>query len=346
MMQEQKLLLDIAILELEVLKLEMQMGELQWQLAHERSSEHESAVVVNELHSKAQVPSFQLPSIELQQEKVHLCPTIRPVVAHPLSSPVIPNINQLQSPQQSGGGQMSRHRVTLKELLHIPCAVAEEDDHLGPQLPLSSPPPPHDPSFSSAYNNRNCCSLEETLLCHQSTAISSNSPRLVPVQENEALTLSLNTTQGTTQYTTTPSPATSEKTRQLGLQLCVVSSQNTPDYWPELLPSPKYHSIWNILPHDDCSCSSCSSSSQRRCTSTDITNAAEQTSCSEPADSPSEVEKRRMYRSGIMRIRELRSQGLTGDSSEKSSVTTTTRSTTENLSVCCCFFFPLSFGIS
>ncbi|KAH9565194.1 hypothetical protein CY35_04G065500 [Sphagnum magellanicum] len=329
---EQKLLLDIAILELEVLKLEMQMGELQWQLAHERSSEHESAVVVNELHSKAQVPSFQLPSIELQQEKVHLCPTIRPVVAHPLSSPVIPNINQLQSPQQSGGGQMSRHRVTLKELLHIPCAVAEEDDHLGPQLPLSSPPPPHDPSFSSAYNNRNCCSLEETLLCHQSTAISSNSPRLVPVQENEALTLSLNTTQGTTQYTTTPSPATSEKTRQLGLQLCVVSSQNTPDYWPELLPSPKYHSIWNILPHDDCSCSSCSSSSQRRCTSTDITNAAEQTSCSEPADSPSEVEKRRMYRSGIMRIRELRSQGLTGDSSEKSSVTTTTRSTTENLS--------------
>ncbi len=49
-----------------------------------------------------------------------------------------------------------------------------------------------------------------------------------------------------------------------------------------------------------------------------------------------------MYRSGIMRIRELRSQGLTGDSSEKSSVTTTTRSTTENLSVCFFFFFFLS----
>jgi hypothetical protein len=291
MMQEQKLLLDIAILELEVLKLEMQMGGLQWQLAHERSCEHESAVVVNELHSKVQVPSFQLPSIELQQEEDHLYPTIRPVVAHPSSSPVILCINQLQSPQLSGGGQMSRHRVTLKELLHIPCAVAEEDDHLGPQLPLSSPPLPHDPSFSSsAYNNRNCCSLEEMLLCHQSTAISSNSQRLVPVQENQALTLSLNATQGTTQCTTTPSPATSEKTRQLGLQLCVVSSQDTPDYWPELLPSPKYHSIWNILPHDDCSCSSSSSSSQRRCTSTNITNAAEQTSCSEPADSPSEVE--------------------------------------------------------
>lgn len=284
MMQEQKLLLDIAILELEVLKLEMQMGELQWQLAHERSCDHESAVVVNELHSKAKVPSFQLPSIELQQEEDHLYPTIRPVVAHPSSSPVIPDINQLQSPQQSGGGQISRHRVTLKELLHIPCAVAEEDDHVGPQLPLSSPPPPHDSSFSSSAYNRNCCSLEEMLLRHQSTAISSNSPRLVPV------TLSLNATQGTTQYTTTPSPATSEKTRQIGPQLCVVSSQNTPDYWPELLPSPKYHSIWNILPHDDCSCSSSSSSSQRRCTSTNITNAAEQTSCSEPSDSPSEVE--------------------------------------------------------
>jgi hypothetical protein len=291
MMQEQKLLLDIAILELEVLKLEMQMGELQWQLAHERSCEHESAVVVNELHSKAQVPSFQLPSIELKQEEDHLYPTIRPVVAHPSSSPVIPYINQLQSPQQSGGGQMSRHRVTLKELLHIPCAVAEEDDHLGPQLPLSSPPPPHDPGFSSSTdNNRNYCSFEEMLLCHQSTTISSNSPTLAPVQENQALTLSLNATQGTNQYTTTPSPATSEKMRQLGLQLCVVSSQNTPDYWPELLPSPKYHSLWNILPHDDCSCCSSSSSSQRRCTSTNITNAAEQTSCSEPADSPSEVE--------------------------------------------------------
>jgi hypothetical protein len=295
MMQEQKLLLDIAILELEVLKLEMQMGGLQWQLAHERSCEHESAVVVNELHSKVQVPSFQLPSIELQQED-HLYPTIRPVVAHPSSSPVIPYINQLQSPQLSGGEQMSRHRVTLKELLHIPCAVAEEDDHLGPQLPLSSPPLPHDPSFSSsAYNNRNCCSLEEMLLCHQSTAISSNSPRLVPVQENQALTLSLNATQGTNQYTTTPSPATSVKMRQLGLQLCVVSSQDTPDYWPELLPSPKHHSIWNILPHDNCSCCSSSSSSQRRCTSTNITNAAEQTSCSEPADSPSEVEVQSLF---------------------------------------------------
>jgi hypothetical protein len=46
---EQKLLLDIAILEVEVLELEMQMTALRWQLLHE-SNEHEAV----KLHNSAQ----------------------------------------------------------------------------------------------------------------------------------------------------------------------------------------------------------------------------------------------------------------------------------------------------
>ncbi|CAK9194403.1 unnamed protein product [Sphagnum jensenii] len=93
---EQKLLLDIAILEVEVLELEMQMTALRWQLLHE-SNEHEAVELHSSAHSSQQTiqEMFPVPDVSF-------------------SSP------NSQSPLQSGDLNLPP-LVTLKELLHVPC---------------------------------------------------------------------------------------------------------------------------------------------------------------------------------------------------------------------------------
>ncbi len=129
LLQEQKLLLDIAILEVEVLELEMQMTALRWQLLHE-SNEHEAVELHNSAHSSQQTI----------QERF-------PVPGLSFSSP------NSQSPLQSEDLNLPP-LVTLKELLHVPCPGAEEDP---------KPPSPPRRSFWSRGQDLLCRSTRPSL---------------------------------------------------------------------------------------------------------------------------------------------------------------------------------------
>jgi hypothetical protein len=126
---EQKLLLDIAILEVEVLELEMQMTALRWQLLHE-SNEHEAVELHNSAHSSQQTiqEMFPVPDVSF-------------------SSP------NSQSPLQSGDLNLPP-LVTLKELLHVPCPGAEDDP---------KPPSPPRRSFWSRGQDLLCRSTRPSL---------------------------------------------------------------------------------------------------------------------------------------------------------------------------------------
>jgi hypothetical protein len=129
LLQEQKLLLDIAILEVEVLELEMQMTALRWQLLHE-SNEHEAVELHNSAHSSQQTiqEMFPVPDVSFSSPKS-------------------------QSPLQSGDLNLPP-LVTLKELLHVPCPGAEEDP---------KPPSPPRRSFWSRGQDLLCRSTRPSL---------------------------------------------------------------------------------------------------------------------------------------------------------------------------------------
>jgi hypothetical protein len=140
--QEQKLLLDIAILEVEVLNLEMQITGLQWRLVQETSIEDDE--VVEDLHSSTSPPSF------FQQRNTQQVSPVAGGAALYAAS---------HSLQLSGGGFKSPALATLKELLHVPCPLMEgeeEKEEEKEEEEDEEPPSPSPPrrSFWSRWNGQ------------------------------------------------------------------------------------------------------------------------------------------------------------------------------------------------
>ncbi len=136
-MQEQKLLLDIAILEVEVLNLEMQITGLQWRLVQETIIEDDE--VVEDLHSSTSPPSF------FQQRNTQ---QVSPVAG---DAALYAASNSLQL----SGGFKSPALATLKELLHVPCTLMEEEEEKEEEED-EEPPSPSPPrrSFWSRWNGQ------------------------------------------------------------------------------------------------------------------------------------------------------------------------------------------------
>lgn len=136
--QEQKLLLDIAILEVEVLNLEMQITGLQWRLVQETSIEDDE--VVEDLHISTSPPSF------FQQRNTQQVSPVAGGAALYAAS---------HSLQLSGGGFKSPALATLKELLHVPCPLMEGEEEKEEEED-EEPPSPSPPrrSFWSRWNGQ------------------------------------------------------------------------------------------------------------------------------------------------------------------------------------------------
>ncbi len=133
-MQEQKLLLDIAILEVEVLNLEMQITGLQWRLVQETSIEDDE--VVEDPDSSTSPPSF------FHQRNTQQVSPLAGGAAQYAASHTL----------QLSSGFKSPACATLKELLHVPCTLMEEGKEEEDEEPPSPSPPRR--SFWSRWNGQ------------------------------------------------------------------------------------------------------------------------------------------------------------------------------------------------
>lgn len=117
----QRLLTDIAMLEVVVLRLETQATALEWDIAHTRS---ERETIEHTLNTPR--------SIVLQPRVVKLAP------ASPPSSPRLSSAHRVLSPSRSPApkspvqASLSPSHLTLKELLHTPTQEPEQFEFLTP----------------------------------------------------------------------------------------------------------------------------------------------------------------------------------------------------------------------
>ncbi|CAK9206254.1 unnamed protein product [Sphagnum troendelagicum] len=295
---EQKLLLDIAILEVEVLNLEMQITGLQWRLVEETSIEDDE--VVEDLHNSTSPPSF------FQQRNTQQVSPVAGGAALYAAS---------HSLQLSGGGFKSPALATLKELLHVPCPLMQEEEKEEEEKD-EEPPSPSPPrrSFWSRWNGQDllCRSARPSVRkperrsispmeikasltpkhnqhsvsdgkCSKCSKSRDSPPAATTTQEqtNHFLPTLAISPQETQRHS---SPVSSEKLQGLG-PLCILSSGDHLKDLPAFLLSAKRRlSFWSNLPNE------------HYCTleSTSVSGAnfmnGEQTSSAHVADSPSEDE--------------------------------------------------------
>ncbi|CAK9206131.1 unnamed protein product [Sphagnum troendelagicum] len=291
---EQKLLLDIAILEVEVLNLEMQITGLQWRLVEETSIEDDE--VVEDLHSSTSPPSF------FQQRNTQQVSPVAGGAALYAAS---------HSLQLSGGGFKSPPLATLKELLHVPCPLMQEEEEKDEEPPSPSPPRR---SFWSRWNGQDllCRSARPSVRkperrsispmeikasvtpkhnqhsvsdgkCSKCSKSRGSPPAATTTQEqtNHFLPTLAISPQETQRHS---SPVSSEKLQGLG-PLCILSSGDHLKDLPAFLLSAKRRlSFWSNMPNEHyCTLESTSVSG------TNFMN-GEQTSSAHVADSPSEDE--------------------------------------------------------
>ncbi|CAM6039286.1 unnamed protein product [Sphagnum compactum] len=120
---EQKLLLDIAILEVEVLNLEMQITGLQWRLVQETSIEDDE--VVEDLHSSTSPPSF------FQQRNTQQ-PERRSISPMEIKASVTPKHNQ-HSVSDGNCSKCSKSR----DCPPVATTTQEQTNHFLPTLAIS-----------------------------------------------------------------------------------------------------------------------------------------------------------------------------------------------------------------